>query len=227
MAKLIVIEGLDGSGKATQTALLQKKLEKRGKKVRMIDFPDYKSEGSNLVRMYLDGKLGDRPDDTNAYAASTFFACDRYVSYVTDWKKDYTDPDTVILANRYTTANAYHQLSKAPRREWDGFLDWLWDFEFGKLGLPSPDMVILLDMPEKVSAKLVKSRSKETGRKIDIHEKDHRYLKRCRDAAHYVADKCGWTVVPCVSGDSESLDTAGKISGRVFRAVRKQFPDLF
>ena len=226
MAKLIVVEGLDGSGKATQTSMLNEKLKALGKKVRMIDFPDYSSEGSKLVQMYLNGDLGSRADDTNAFAASTFFACDRYISYVTGWKKDYLDENTIILANRYTTANAYHQLSKAPRKSWDEFLDWLWDFEFVKLGLPSPDMIILLDMPEKVSAGLVKSRSKETGRKIDIHEKDDGYLKRCRTAAHYVAKKCGWNVIPCVTGNRDIPDSVEEISERVFAEVRKRFPDL-
>ena len=119
MGILIVLEGLDGSGKGTQTELLKKHLEAKNKKVRVIDFPDYSSEGCTLVKMYLGGKLGDDPDDTNAYAASMFFAADRYVSYTTSWKRDYKDGDTVVIANRYTTANAYHQLSKMPRGEWD------------------------------------------------------------------------------------------------------------
>ena len=176
MSKFIVLEGLDGSGKGTQIELLKEYLTSHGKRVRVIDFPDYASEGSTLVKMYLDGKLGNNPSDTNAFAASMFFAADRYVSYVTGWKEDYQRDDTYIIANRYTTANAYHQLSKMLEDEWEGFLSWLWDFEFGKLGLPSPDRVILLDMPESVSSALVRSRSAETGRKIDIHEKDEGYL---------------------------------------------------
>ena len=152
MSKFIVLEGLDGSGKGTQIELLREYLINSGKNVRVIDFPDYASEGSTLVKMYLDGKLGQNPSDTNAYAASMFFAADRYVSYVTAWREDYLKDDTYIIANRYTTANAYHQLSKMPEAEWDTFLTWLWDFEFGKLGLPTPDRVILLDMPESVSS---------------------------------------------------------------------------
>ena len=122
MGKLIVIEGLDGSGKGTQAARLAEYLRGKGCRVREISFPDYESEGSVLVKMYLDGKLGENPDDTNAYAASMFYAADRYVSYRTDWEKDYMDPDTIVIANRYTTANAYHQLSKLPRDRWEGFL---------------------------------------------------------------------------------------------------------
>jgi len=204
MSKFIVLEGLDGSGKGTQIELLREYLINNGKRVRVIDFPDYASEGSTLVKMYLDGKLGQNPSDTNAFAASMFFAADRYVSYVTGWKEDYLKDDTYIIANRYTTANAYHQLSKMPEDEWEGFLSWLWDFEFGKLGLPSPDRVILLDMPESVSSALVRSRSAETGRKIDIHEKDEGYLLSCRRAANYTAEKCGWTVIKC-AGEEDTV----------------------
>ena len=204
MSKFIVLEGLDGSGKGTQIELLKEYLTSLGKRVRVIDFPDYASDGSMLVRMYLDGKLGQSPADTNAYAASMFFAADRYVSYVTGWREDYLKDDTYIIANRYTTANAYHQLSKMPESDWDSFLNWLWDFEFGKLGLPSPDRVILLDMPESVSSALVRSRSAETGRKIDIHENDEGYLLACRRAANYTAQKCGWTVIKC-AGENDTV----------------------
>lgn len=204
MSKFIVLEGLDGSGKGTQIELLKEYLTSLGKRVRVIDFPDYASDGSMLVRMYLDGKLGQNPADTNAYAASMFFAADRYVSYVTGWREDYLKDDTYIIANRYTTANAYHQLSKMPESDWDSFLNWLWDFEFGKLGLPSPYRVILLDMPESVSSALVRSRSAETGRKIDIHEKDEGYLLACRRAANYTAQKCGWTVIKC-AGENDTV----------------------
>ena len=197
MSKLIVLEGLDGSGKGTQTALLREYLETCGKRVRVIDFPAYGTPGASLVELYLGGGLGAHPDDTGAYAASMFFAADRYVSYVNDWKADCDDPDTYVIANRYTTANAYHQISKLPEAEWDGFLDWLWDFEFRRLGLPVPDRVLLLDMPESVSESLVRKRSRETGAQLDIHEKDTGYLKRCRAAARYVAGKCRWTVVDC------------------------------
>ena len=219
MGKLIVLEGLDGSGKGTQTALLAEYLKEKGKNVRVIDFPDYSSEGCTLVKMYLDGKLGDNPDDTNAYAASMLFAADRYTSYVMSWKKDYLADDTYVIANRYTTANAYHQLSKMPEEDWDSFLSWLWDFEFSKLGLPAPDCVLLLDMPESVSSALVRKRSAETGQILDIHEKDHDYLGRCRRAASYTADKCGWKVIKCADdGDVEPF-TREKISASVAEAV--------
>ena len=221
MSHFIVLEGLDGSGKGTQTKLLCDKLKNCGKKVRMIDFPDYSSDGCTLVKMYLDGRLGKNPDDTNAYAASMFFAADRYVSFVTSWKNDYESDDTYIIANRYTTANAYHQISKLPEEEWDAFLAWLWDFEFDRLGLPRPDRVILLDMPESVSTAMVKHRSEETGQKIDIHEADEDYLIRCRKAAGYVAEKCGWTVIRCAEEGATALRSREDIADEIYREFAK------
>ena len=220
MAKLIVLEGLDGSGKGTQTGILAGRLTAEGRRVRTLEFPDYASDGSMLVRMYLSGRFGESPDDTGPYAASMFFAADRYASYASDWKKDTLRDDTVILANRYTTANAYHQLSKLPRDAWDGFLDWLWDFEFVKLGLPRPDLVLLLDMPERVSSALVRHRAAETGRNTDIHERDGKYLRRSREAAAYAAAREGWRVIRCAGEDAEAPDPADVIGERIYRAVR-------
>ena len=197
MSKFITIDGLDGSGKGTQAQLLCDTLRAMGKKVRMIDFPCYESESSTLVKMYLGGKLGDSPADTNAYAASMFYAADRYVSYVTDWKKDYLDEDTYLIANRYTTANAVHQVSKLPKEEWEGFLSWLWDFELGKLGLPTPDCIVYLEVAPHISLGLVKKRSEATGQKMDIHEKDPAYMERCYEAALYVSDRLGWERIRC------------------------------
>ncbi|MCR4905357.1 MAG: thymidylate kinase [Clostridiales bacterium] len=219
MAKLIVLEGLDGSGKGTQTQILADRLRAGGRKVRKLEFPAYASDGSMLVRMYLSGRFGEKPEDTNAYAASMFFAADRYASYASDWKRDMEDPQAVILANRYTTANAYHQLSKLPREDWDAFLGWLWDFEFAKLGLPAPDLVILLDMPERVSSALVRKRSAETGRAADIHERDGAYLRRSREAAAYAAEKCGWTVISCAAENADAPDPVSVIADKVFRAA--------
>lgn len=204
MGKLIAIEGLDASGKATQSAILAERLAAEGKKVRLISFPDYESDGCVLVSHYLNGTFGTSPDDTNAYAASMFFAADRYFSFKTQWMNDYLDPDTYIIANRYTTANAYHQISKLSEDKWDDFLNWLWDFEFTKLGLPAPDHVICLEMPPEVSAKLLSHRCDETGAKKDIHEADRTYLEKCHKAALYVSEKFGWSLIHC-SKDGDIL----------------------
>lgn len=201
MGKMIVIEGLDGSGKGTQAALLAEYLRENGQKVCEVSFPDYESEGSALVRMYLSGALGNDPSDTNAYAASMFFAADRYVSFRTSWMKEYQDPDTIVIANRYTTANAYHQLSKLPREQWDAFLDWLWDFEFRKLGLPVPDTVLALSMPPRISQKMIEQRCEKNHIRKDIHEADTEYLHRCYNALTYTANKLGWTLLDASDGE--------------------------
>ncbi len=197
MSTFIAIDGLDGSGKETQSNKLVNHLKIDGYKVRYLSFPVYESESSAPVRMYLDGKLGSRPSDTNAFAASTLFACDRYASYKSDWKRDYDSLDKIIVANRYTTANAVHQLSKLPRDQWNSFLDWLWDFEFIKLGLPVPDLVIYLELLPEHSMELISSRSDLTGRKKDIHETDEGFMRRSYDAAQFACEKLGWTKIRC------------------------------
>ena len=141
--RLLVIEGLDGSGKATQAGRLAAALAADGLPVRQVSFPNYASDSSALVRMYLSGQFGQKPDDVNAYAASTFFAVDRYAGYKTGWGGFYREGG-VILADRYTTSNGAHQCSKLPPEQWDAYLDWLFDFEYRLLGLPAPDAVIYL-----------------------------------------------------------------------------------
>ena len=217
MGKFIAIDGLDGSGKGTQSELLVKRLEAEGKRVRVLSFPVYENDSSIFVRMYLEGKLGNKPSDTNAYAASMFFGADRYVSYVTDWKKDIDDPETVVVANRYTTANAVHQLSKLPREEWESFLSWLWDFEFGKLGLPEPQIVLYLELPPSLSLSLVKSRSNTTGQKMDIHELDTAYMDKCYDAALYSCKRLGWKQIKCYEGDV--IRTREDIAAEIYKEV--------
>lgn len=197
---LIALDGLDGSGKETQTKLLLQELDKAGIPYRYLSFPTYDPEMSAALKMYLDGRFGDDPEIVNGYAASSFFAIDRYCSYMLDWKKDY-ESGKVIVCNRYTTANAVHQLSKLPQEQADYFLQWILDFEFGKLGLPKPDLVLYLCLPPEVSEYLVEKRSKETGRKEDIHEKSKSHLANSYRAALYSSQKLGWDKIDCVGAD--------------------------
>lgn len=194
--KLIVIDGLDGSGKATQSEILYKKLKEKGEKVIKVSFPNYSGKGSTLVKMYLQGELSSNAEEVNAYASSTFFAADRYTSFMQDWKKEYKNGAYVIL-DRYTTSNAVHQTSKLPKGEWDEFLDWLFDYEYNKLCIPKPALVIYLDMKPEVSQKLLSKRYNGDESKKDIHEKDVNYIKSCRDAALYVANKYNWKTISC------------------------------
>jgi dTMP kinase len=201
MGKLIVIEGLDGSGKSTQTPILAEELRAQGRDVKVISFPDYKSDSSVLVRMYLGGEFGSRPSDVNAYAASSFYAVDRFASYIKDWKEFYEKPDSVIIATRYTSSNEIHQLAKLDREDWDDFVCWAEDFEYEKLGIPRPDMVLYLDMRYDIALSLVSGRSEATGQKKDIHELDTAYMERCHKAAAYASAKLGWKNIVCYEND--------------------------
>ncbi len=202
--KIIVLEGLDGCGKSTQLELLTSSLSEKHA-ARLISFPNYESSTGRVVSDYLHGAI---PCDgiNGAFAASAFYAADRYASYVTDWKRD-RDTGTDIVSGRYTTSNAIYQMTKLPREQWDGFLEWLWDFEYNKLGLPEPDLVLFLDMPIEVSQKLLSGRYNGDESKKDIHEKDVTFLRACRESALYTAEKCGWKIIPC-SGGSAPLPIA-------------------
>lgn len=196
--KLIVIEGLDGSGKATQAELLARRLRESGRNVKQISFPDYSSKSSALVKMYLHGEIGG-VDDVNPYAASLFYASDRYISYMTGWKKEYLAGHTII-ADRYTTSNAAHQTAKLPREQWDAYLDWLYDCEFERVRLPRPDIVLYLDLPPEVSQGLLEKRYGGQPGDKDIHESNLVYLNQCRQAALYAAERLGWKVIACSEG---------------------------
>ncbi len=196
MGKLIVFEGTDGSGKSTQFELLAKRLEAEQIGFQRLRFPQYEEPSSALIRMYLGGAFGDDPEAVNAYAASTFYAVDRYASYQRVWK-DYYQGGGFVVSDRYTTSNAVHQGSKVPEGERAEFFRWLYDLEYDRMGLPRPDLVVLLDMPVELSEQLMRKREQSTGTHADIHERDEDYLKKCRDVALHAAKYYGWRTVSC------------------------------
>lgn len=195
--KLIVLEGTDGSGKSTQFSLLCKRMETEGRAFRRLIFPQYDEPSSALLKMYLNGEFGSHPSDVNPYAASTFYAVDRYASFNRVWGKGYREGE-LVLSDRYSTSNAVHQTGKLPEEEWEGFIRWLFDFEYGKLGLPEPDLVLYLDMPTDQAVEMLRRREGETHTKGDIHEVDTAYLSQCRRVALRAAEACGWRRVSCV-----------------------------
>ena len=204
MGILIAVDGVDASGKQTQTELLYKRLTEEGKKVRLVSFPAYEKDSSSLVRMYLGGEFGSNPEDVSAYAASTFFAADRYATYKTDWKNDYDD-NTIIIADRYVSSNMIHQAGKIKDfKEKDKFMAWLDEFEYGIYGLPRPDKVIFLDMPPEWGIKLMAQRAnKITGEaQKDIHERNSSHQFESYENAVYAAEKFGWERIVCVKDNA-------------------------
>ena len=222
MGKLIVIEGVDASGKATQTKLLYEYLKEKFEKVEKIEFPDYESESSSLVKMYLNGEFGENANDVSPYIASTFFAADRYASYKTKWEKLYND-GYIIIADRYVTANMIHQASKfETKEEKEKFLDWLCDFEYNLYKLPEPDVKLFLNVPPHISAELMRERlNKFTEQEEkDIHERDSEYLKKTYENAVYIADNYGFKKVDCVK--DEKLRTIEDIQEEIRRILENE-----
>ena len=222
MGKLIVIEGTDGSGKSTQFRLLSQRLEAAEVSFQHIVFPRYDQDSSALIRMYLGGQFGDKPSDVNAYAASSFYAVDRYASYKMDWGKWYEEGG-LVLSDRYTTSNAVHQASKVEEEKQGEFLQWLYDFEYDKLGLPRPDLTIYLDVPTDFTEKLLRHREADTNTKADIHEKDMAYLATCRNTGRKAAAFYNWTVISCVKdGVMRSIED---IHNEIYAHVKKCLED--
>lgn len=215
---LIVIEGIDGSGKQTQTDKIYGRLCAEGKKVRKIRFPDYDSDSSALVKMYLGGAFGSKPEDVSPYVASSFYAVDRIASYLRDWKTDYNE-GSIIIADRYTTSNAVHQAGKLDEDKRSDYLNWLFDFEYNILGLPKPDKVIFLDMPPQFGAMLISGRDNKitNGSEKDIHEKDSKHMIHSYNNALWVAKKYGWKIVGCVQ--DEKLRPVEDINDEIYKII--------
>ena len=221
--RLIAIDGLDASGKMTQTELLKDLLESLGVPYRYLSFPTYDADFSSHVNMYLKGRFGDDPEIVNPFAASSFFAADRYCSFMLDWKQDY-ESGKVVLANRYTSANAVHQLSKLNPDEYDGFLSWLMDYEYNKLSVPKPDAVVYLCVPPEVSQKMIQHRCDETGAEKDIHENNKKHLENSYRAALYSAEKLGWIKIDCAR-DGE-LKSREEIHKEIVEKLKNIIPEL-
>ena len=215
--KVIVLEGLDGCGKSTQLALAEKLLRELVSEVRAVSFPNYDSPSGAIITEYLHGGI---PCDgeNGAYAASSFYAVDRYMSFAKDWKADY-ERGAVILSGRYATSNAIYQMTKLPVEKRREYLAWLEDYEYEKLGLPKPDLVIFLDMPLSASQKLLSKRYEGDESKKDIHESDLAFMKACADSAETAAEYWGWKRVPCAeNGEPLPIEVIG---GKIAELIRK------
>lgn len=216
--KLIVIEGIDGSGKSTQFKLLTQRLQDEGEHFRQLRFPRYDNSSSALLRSYLNGEFGKNPEDVSAYAASSFFFVDRFASYKSDWGEYYNKGGNV-LCDRYTTSNAIHQGAKLPREELNNFLDWLYDFEFRLMELPRPDAVIYMNIDLKTSLAQIKARQDETGTSGDIHETHTQYLESCLIAGAAACERLGWSSISCLDG-SGRMRTPDDIHNEIYALVK-------
>ncbi len=205
MGRLIVFEGIDGSGKSTQFKLICRRLEEEGVKFVKLNFPQYNEPSSALIRMYLGGEFGENPEDVNPYAASTFFAVDRYASFMKVWRDNYKS-GSLILTDRYTTSNALHQGAKLPEDKRADFFKWLYTFEFELMELPRPDIVLYMDVPAETALARLKKRKIETGVTDDIHERDEKYLDECQKCGAVAAEHYGWRKIPCFSGGTERTE---------------------
>jgi dTMP kinase len=222
MGKLIVIEGTDGSGKSTQFRKLTERLEQEGQEFKTLVFPRYAEPSSALIKMYLGGEFGNKPSDVNAYAASSFYAVDRYASYKQDWGQWYENGG-VIVSDRYTTSNAVHQASKEPKEKQAEFLKWLYEFEYDKLALPRPDLVIYLDVPTSFTEKMMRRREQETNTHADIHEQDMQYLATCRETGRTAAKYYDWNIIQCVKNDE--MRSIEDIHGEIYAMVKHCLED--
>ena len=218
MGKLIVIEGTDGVGKSTQFSLLRERLEAEGFDFQTIVFPQYAEESSALIRMYLGGEFGTNPGDVNAYAASMFYAVDRYASYKKIWG-EYYRAGGVMLCDRYTTSNAVHQASKVPPEKRMKYYQWLYETEFDLMGLPKPDLVLYLDAPIELTEAQMRLRESETHTRADIHEKDLDYLRTCRATGRQAAEFYGWKIIQCAQGSV--MRSRADIHEEVYRLTAK------
>lgn len=222
MGKLIVIEGTDGSGKSTQFKLLTERLSRENIVFQKLVFPQYSEPSSALIRMYLGGEFGTKPADVNAYAASAFYAVDRYASYKKVWGQWY-EQGGLVVSDRYTTSNAVHQASKESGEAQKNFLKWLYEFEYDQLGLPCPDLILYLDVPTDFTEAMMRRREADTNTHADIHEQDMQYLATCRCTGRAAAKYYGWTVIECVRDGK--MRSVADIHEEIYHHVQKSLED--
>ena len=225
MAKLIVIDGLDGSGKATQSEILKSRLEADGYNVYKISFPNYYSKSSGPIQMYLGGEIGDNVNELSPYGCSAFYAIDRFITYIRELKKIFEDKSAVVIADRYVSSNIIHQASKIEDdKERIEFYRWLYDLEYIKFGLPKEDILIYLDMPVWKSQSLMSKRYDGEEDKKDLHESNKEYLNTCRKMVYKAAEyfhSIGdhWEMIDCLRNDGDSIREINDIADEIYKLV--------
>lgn len=211
LAKILVLDGVDASGKATQAKVLEENLKNIGYKTRLLSFPNYESSSSALVKMYLNGDWGTDATDINPYAAASAYALDRFSTMKNIDLSEYD----VLVMDRYVSSNAIHQAAKLRGEEKNKFLNWVFNYEYTLLGIPVPDQVIFLDMPPEYGAKLMADRALKAGTQKDIHENAFEYLVDSYLNATHIAKMCNWEIVHCV--DKETIKSIQDIQGEILK----------
>lgn len=212
--KIIVIEGTDGSGKQTQTRLLKERLEKEGYEVYTTSFPNYESNSSAAVKMYLGGEISGHANEVSPKAAATFYGIDRYITFKKEFEPIYKEKKKVLIFDRYVASNIIHQGAKiieqgGETKELSDFISWLFSFEHNDLGIPKVDATIYLNVPIETTIKLREERLNKItgGQKQDIHEADTVHLLNASKSGLMAADMLGWNVINCTeNGEMRSLE---------------------
>jgi dTMP kinase len=221
--KLIVIEGIDGSGKGTQSKLLLEKLKKESYKIKYINFPQYESWSSIFVKKYLDHGLGDL-SEIGPRKASIFYALDRYAA--SKQIKEWLNEGYIIISNRYIASNKGHQTSKIKdKKDREDFLKWLDNLEYTILGNPKEDVNIFLDVDPEIAQELVDQKSirdyLSKGKKKDIHEEDINHLKKAREAyLDLVKREANWLKLDCV--ENSKILSIKEIHEKLWKLVKEK-----
>lgn len=223
--KIIVIEGTDGSGKQTQAAMLKENLIAKGYTVYSSSFPNYGSDSSAAVRMYLNGEIKEKAEDVSAKAASILYAVDRYITYKKEMEEEYTSKDKVIVLDRYVASNIIHQGAKLIKAEgeagFEEFINWLNKLEHEDFEIPKADITIYLNVPVDYTIKLRENRANKItgGEKQDIHEASESHLRDASKAGLTAAKLLNWNVIECVEDDA--MRTIEDIAEEIWQIVSK------
>jgi dTMP kinase len=227
--KFIVLEGLDGSGKSTQSKLLIECLKKEGHNVEIIDFPRHGENPAWLVDEYLRGRYG-TAEEVGPYCASIFYACDRYDAgfKIREWLND----GKIVIADRYLASNIGHQGGKIKdKEERRKYFNWLYDLEYRILGIPKPDYNIILKTSFDFSMKLankITDKEKKAKREAylgnsenqDIHEKDKEHLKNTLESYIQAAEEFpeDFKIVECI--ENEELLSPEVVHQKIWKIIK-------
>lgn len=211
--KIIVVEGAcDGVGKSTQFGLLEKFLLVNGEKIAKHHFPTYDSYQGEMVKRYLAGEYGN-PNELSPYFVNCLYAADRAVTWNKDLEKEY-DSGKIILLDRYTTSSLIYQSALIEDlEEKKAFVDYVCDFEYNKLGIKKPDVVIFLYAPFDLVAKMRNERKQNDGVENDLHERNLEFMKKVYDNAMFIADYLGWSKIKC--NDCDKMKSVEEIHAEI------------